>query len=59
MPTRALGAIKHAIDHAAHANLDAQLDLERDLQSELGASYDYAEGVAAFLARRSPKFQGR
>jgi len=59
MPTRALGAIKQAIDHAAHADLDAQLDLERDLQSELGASYDYGEGVAAFLARRSPKFEGR
>ena len=59
MPTRALGAIKRAIDHAAVASLDAQLDLERDLQSELGASHDYAEGVAAFLARRPPKFEGR
>jgi 2-(1,2-epoxy-1,2-dihydrophenyl)acetyl-CoA isomerase len=59
MPTRALGAVKRAIDHAAHASLDAQLDLERDLQSELGASHDYGEGVAAFLARRPPRFEGR
>ncbi|WP_083384165.1 MULTISPECIES: 2-(1,2-epoxy-1,2-dihydrophenyl)acetyl-CoA isomerase PaaG [Cupriavidus] len=57
-PTRALAAIKQAMRAGATQTLDAQLDLERDLQRELGASHDYAEGVNAFLARRTPRFTG-
>jgi len=33
--------------------------VERDLQRELGHSGDYAEGVAAFIAKRAPRFSGR
>jgi 2-(1,2-epoxy-1,2-dihydrophenyl)acetyl-CoA isomerase len=59
MPTRALGAIKLAVRAAQSGTLDASLDLERDLQAQLGASFDYNEGVQAFLAKRPARFEGR
>jgi len=58
-PTRGLAAIKQAIHASAANTLPAQLDLERDLQRTLGNSDDYREGVAAFAAKRPPKFTGR
>ncbi|GAB3626746.1 2-(1,2-epoxy-1,2-dihydrophenyl)acetyl-CoA isomerase [Pandoraea terrae] len=58
-PTRALSAIKDSLYASATNTLDAQLDLERDHQRALGASYDYAEGVNAFLQKRGARFEGR
>jgi 2-(1,2-epoxy-1,2-dihydrophenyl)acetyl-CoA isomerase len=58
-PTKGLAAIKQAL-HAADRNaLEQQLELERDLQRSLGYSDDYREGVAAFIAKRPPQFNGR
>jgi len=58
-PTRGLARTKQALYASAGNTLESQLDLERDLMRELGASDDYREGVAAFMAKRPPKFTGR
>jgi 2-(1,2-epoxy-1,2-dihydrophenyl)acetyl-CoA isomerase len=58
-PTRGLALIKRAIQASATNTLDQQLDLERDLQRLAGRTQDYREGVAAFLEKRAPRFEGR
>jgi 2-(1,2-epoxy-1,2-dihydrophenyl)acetyl-CoA isomerase len=59
MPTKALAAIKQTMYAASRNSLETQLTLEKDLQRELGQSYDYAEGVRAFLEKRAANFQGK
>jgi 2-(1,2-epoxy-1,2-dihydrophenyl)acetyl-CoA isomerase len=58
-PTRGLARTKQAIYEGLSRTLAQQLDVERDYQGELGRSADYAEGVAAFSAKRTPHFTGR
>ena len=58
-PTRGLAWTKAAIRGSWQRSLAEQLDFERDAQRELGRSADYAEGVAAFIEKRTPRFTGR
>lgn len=58
-PTRGLARTKQAIYESWERSLEQQLDTERDFQSELGRTADYAEGVAAFGEKRTPKFTGK
>ncbi len=57
--TYGLGLTKLALLESVDNDLSAQLRVERDLQRLAAASSDYAEGVGAFLAKRSAKFTGR
>lgn len=59
MPTKALVRIRQAMQAATTNTLDQQLSLEAGMMRELGFSADYAEGVAAFMDKRAPKFTGQ
>ena len=58
LPTIGLGLTKRALNKSMTNDLTAQLALEDELQTAAGKTYDYNEGVAAFLEKRKPKFKG-
>jgi 2-(1,2-epoxy-1,2-dihydrophenyl)acetyl-CoA isomerase len=58
MPTRGLGLTKKAVNQSFTNDLSAQLALEEQLQTEAGMTYDFREGVNAFLEKRKPVFKG-
>jgi len=59
MPTRGLGLTKKAMNASFSNNLTTQLALEEVLQTEAGQTYDFKEGVNAFLEKRAPEFKGK
>ena len=55
-PMEAFAAGKQAFNQAVLPNLEAALASEGVLQDQAGRSAEHREGVAAFLEKRSPKF---
>lgn len=59
MAPLALAEIRQLLRQSLDHTLDQQLDAEAEAFLRCAASADFAEGTAAFLARRRPQFQGR
>ena len=55
---QAIALTKRALRASWGTTLDEQLETEATLQGEAGATADHAEGVAAFVERRPPRFTG-
>lgn len=58
-PTRTIGLIKRTLNKAAVSDLDTLLAYEAQIQQIAAQTEDHREGVAAFLEKRPPLFQGR
>lgn len=59
MPTCALALTKQALNGSQGNDLATQLEYEATLQLSAGRTEDFREGVAAFMEKRTPKFNGR
>ncbi len=58
MPTAGLALTKEALNQSAQSTLTEQLTTEDQLQQRAATTSDYAEGVRAFMDKRSPVFRG-
>lgn len=58
MPTKGLAYTKHLLNQSFVSNLDQQLELEKEWQFKATETYDYKEGVNAFIEKRKPEFKG-
>lgn len=53
MPTKGIALTKKLLNQSYENDLEAQLAMECDLQIEASATYDYQEGVNAFLEKEN------
>ncbi len=49
---------KRALERSLEVGLEEALDHEASLQGIAGRTADHAEGIAAFLEKRPPRFTG-
>jgi enoyl-CoA hydratase/carnithine racemase len=55
-PRYALGVTKRLLEYEASVDLDTALDAEANAQAECMEKPDFAEGYAAFVEKRAPRF---
>ena len=58
-PSQALGETKALLNASFGNSLEAQLALEAERFASCAATDDFAEGVSAFVEKRSAKFTGK
>jgi 2-(1,2-epoxy-1,2-dihydrophenyl)acetyl-CoA isomerase len=58
MPTKGLAYTKRALNASLNNSFEEQLKTEDQLQYAAANTYDYNEGVSAFLEKRVPVFKG-
>jgi 2-(1,2-epoxy-1,2-dihydrophenyl)acetyl-CoA isomerase len=55
--TRAFGAAKRLLHHSFAESLETQMELEAQAIAEQARGADAREGIAAFIAKRAPRFE--
>jgi len=58
-PTLAFGAAKRLVAASADASLEGQMEHERRAIASCAGTEDFKEGVAAFVEKRAPRFEGK
>ncbi|MBT7895888.1 MAG: 2-(1,2-epoxy-1,2-dihydrophenyl)acetyl-CoA isomerase [Flavobacteriales bacterium] len=58
MPTKALGLTKRLLNKSLNNDLETQINEEEKHQTIAGKTNDFKEGLASFLEKRKPKFNG-
>ena len=57
--TLALGAAKRLLHDGWTGTLETQMELETRAIADAGRTYDARDGIAAFIEKRDPIFEGR